>query len=144
MQRRFFIASIATALLAENLMAKPYFLREEAAANGYDVVAYFSENKPVKGDPKHRAEWDDAVWYFSSAENLALFEADPAAYAPQYGGWCAFAMSKDAQATTVPEAFTVVDGKLYLNYSLDVREIWSPNKEKNIELADGFWPNYRQ
>ena len=108
------------------------------------MVSYFTENKPVPGDPALSVDWDGAVWYFSSKENLELFTANAAAYAPQYGGWCAFAMSQNSQAPTVPEAFTVHNNKLYLNYSLGVRDRWTQDKEENIRLADGHWPNYRE
>ncbi|MFT4743428.1 MAG: hypothetical protein ACI91Z_001403, partial [Yoonia sp.] len=84
--------------------------------------------------------WKGAQWRFSSAGNLDIFEANPMAYAPQYGGYCAFALSKGALATTDPDAWTIYDGKLYLNYSTNVRKIWSQDIPGNIALADANWP----
>ena len=84
--------------------------------------------------------WDGATWHFSSAANMEMFMADPRAYAPEYGGYCAFAMSKGYIATSVPEAWTIHDGKLYLNYSVSVRRTWSRDIPSNIVLADAQWP----
>lgn len=116
------------------------FSADGMAINGYDPVAYFKEGKPVAGDKGHAVRWMGTTWLFSSADNMAAFEADPHAYAPQYGGYCAYAMSKNAIATTVPEAWTIHDGKLYLNFSTDVRGIWKQDIDTNISLADGYWP----
>jgi YHS domain-containing protein len=103
-------------------------------------VAYFTQGAPVTGDAAHALMWKGAEWRFASAENMAQFESDPMAYAPQYGGYCAFAMSKGAIATTDPDAWTIHDGKLYLNYSVNVRKIWSEDIPGNVEKADGHWP----
>ena len=122
--------------------AKPsVFSGVEGAINGYDPVAYFSEGKPVKGSEQHTFVWEGATFRFSSAGNLALFAADPSKYAPQYGGYCAFAVSKGATAPTVPNAWTIVDGKLYLNYSLDVMTRWRSDIPGHIAAADGNWPD---
>lgn len=109
------------------------------AINGYDPVAYFTEGRPVEGSAEFSAEWKGAPWHFSSAENRDLFLSDPEHYAPQYGGWCAFAMAQGAFATTVPEAWTVKDDKLYLNFSTGVRQLWQADADNLITLADGFW-----
>jgi len=113
---------------------------DEAAIGGYDPVAYFSQSAPVKGDPAHSTTWKGVEWRFASAENKAAFEAEPEAYAPQYGGFCAYAASKNAIAPTSPDAWTVHDGKLYLNYSTDVRSIWRQDIPGNIAKADANWP----
>ena len=110
------------------------------AISGYDAVTYFTEGKPVPGDAEHALMWHGATWYFASAATMEAFEMNPDAYAPQYGGYCAYAMSKGAVAPTVPEAFTVHDGKLYLNFSTEVRTIWSNDIPGNVGLADGHWP----
>ncbi len=110
------------------------------AINGFDPVAYFTQGAPVEGVEEHSAMWKRSRWYFSSAENRALFVADPEKYAPQYGGYCAFAVSRGYTAPTVPEAWTVTDGKLYLNFSLGVRDIWSRDMQGNIVKADANWP----
>ena len=118
----------------------PVFSTEEGAIRGYDPVAYFTVGKPVRGSNQFTSKWQGATFKFSSAENLALFKAEPTAYAPQYGGYCAFAVSKGATAGTVPDAWSIVDGKLYLNYSLNVRNRWSKDVPGNIKAADRNWP----
>jgi hypothetical protein len=85
-------------------------------------------------------KWAGAMWRFSSPENLAAFEMNPRRYAPQYGGYCAYALSLGAIATTVPEAWTIHDGKLYLNFSTAVRQTWSEDIPGNVRKADANWP----
>jgi YHS domain-containing protein len=118
----------------------PIFSTEEGAIEGYDPVAYFIQGKPVKGVNTFQFEWKGAVFKFSSVENLALFEDNPDRYAPQYGGYCAYAVSEGSTASTVPEAWTIVDGKLYLNFSRGVRRLWSKDIPGRIAKADANWP----
>ncbi len=123
------------------MAAKPaVFATDEGAIRGYDPVAYFTDAAPTRGSDQFTASWQGATFHFASAENLKLFKADPAAYAPQYGGYCAYAVSKGATATTVPEAWTIVDGKLYLNYSLGIKQRWSGDVPGNIRAANSNWP----
>ena len=110
------------------------------AINGYDPVAYFKGPAPMKGEMEISSNWNGATWQFSSAENKALFDANPEKYAPQYGGYCAYAVSKGATAPTDPAAWTTVDGKLYLNFSLEVRGIWRRDVSGNISRANANWP----
>jgi len=116
------------------------FATDEGAIRGYDPVAYFTVGAPTRGSNQFSANWQGASYRFANAENLAMFEADPIAYAPQFGGYCAFAVSKGATAGTVPEAWTIVDGKLYLNYSLSVKQRWSKDVPGNIKAANSNWP----
>ncbi|USG60726.1 YHS domain-containing protein [Sneathiella marina] len=111
------------------------------AVEGYDVVAYFTEGKPVEGTDDLSVNWKGVTWQFSSAENKALFESDPEKYAPQFGGYCAWAVSQGYTASTVPEAWNIIDGKLYLNYSKGVQSTWEQDIPGNIKLADTNWPN---
>lgn len=111
------------------------------AIRGTDPVAYFVEGKVVPGTSEYESEWNGATWRFANAENLALFVEDPEAYAPQYGGYCAQALSEGNVVSTDPEAWKIVDGKLYLNYSPEVQEQWVQDIEGNIELADDMWPD---
>lgn len=111
------------------------------AIDGTDTVAYFKQGKPVAGSPDISHEWNGSKWLFSSEENRAAFVADPAAYAPQYGGYCAYAVSEGYTAPTVPEAWKIVDGKLYLNYSKSVQSTWEQNQSKRILDADAKWPS---
>ena len=113
---------------------------EGVAINGYDAVAYFTENKPVEGSADIIHEWKGAKWRFASKENRALFAAAPEKYAPQYGGYCAYAVSYGSTATTDPSAFSIVGEKLYLNYSSGVKARWSKDIPGNISKADANWP----
>jgi len=86
-----------------------------------DPVAYFVVGKPVKGTSSFTQQWKGVTWQFTNAENLATFTAEPAKYAPRYGGYCAYAVSQGSTASTVPEAWSIIDGRLYLNYSLGIK-----------------------
>ncbi|MGB5836447.1 MAG: YHS domain-containing (seleno)protein [Albidovulum sp.] len=109
------------------------------AIDGYDVVAYFTQGRPIPGQPGHAIKWHGAMWYFSTAEALEMFEMNPMAYVPRYGGYCAYAMAKGALSPTDPAAFTIYDGHLYLTFNPEVRTIWSGDVSGNIERADAFW-----
>jgi YHS domain-containing protein len=110
------------------------------AVSGYDPVAYFAEAKPVEGRSEHELEWNGATWRFASAENLAAFKADPEAYAPQYGGYCAWAVSQGYTASSDPTAWRIVEDRLYLNYSHGVQRRWEKDVPGNIAKADANWP----
>ena len=110
------------------------------ALGGYDPVAYFAEGRAVKGRDQNRLMWRGVVWRFASREAMEAFEMNPSAYAPQYGGYCAYALSKGAVSASDPEVFTVHDGRLYLNYSSEIRAIWREDIDGNVALADGYWP----
>ncbi|MCV6604747.1 MAG: YHS domain-containing protein [Porticoccaceae bacterium] len=110
------------------------------AIKGYDPVAYFTENKAVKGSKKFQYEWMDASWRFSSRENLERFRAAPEKYAPQYGGYCAYAVAKNDTAGIDPKQFTIVDGKLYLNYNKSINDKWLQQRDSFIRDADRHWP----
>jgi hypothetical protein len=112
------------------------------ALKGYDPVAYFAEKKPVPGKPELTARHEGATYRFASA-NRDAFVAAPAKYAPQYGGYCAFGMASGYKAPIEPEAWTVVDGKLYLNYSRSVRSQWSSDVPGYVRKADANWPSVR-
>ena len=117
--------------------------RGGVAIKGYDPVAYFEQGEPVKGSNEFQHEWQGATWRFSSVSNRDLFAADPDKYAPRYGGYCAYAVSQGSTADIDPEAWTVVEGKLYLNYNRQVREIWATDIPGNIKKADRHWPEIR-
>ncbi len=113
----------------------------DLAIRGTDPVAYFEEGEVVAGDSEYESEWQGATWRFSSAENQELFESDPEAYTPQYGGYCAKALSEGNVVSSDPEAWKIVDGKLYLNYSSQVQQQWLQDIEGNIALADEMYPD---
>lgn len=119
----------------------PTFSDEAGAIRGYDPVAYHLENRPVKGSPAYTHEYNGAVWHFSSEQNRDAFSANPARYAPAYGGYCAYGMSKGFVVSTDPNAWTIEDGQLYLNHSLGVRRTWLQDVPGNIQRADRHWQN---
>jgi YHS domain-containing protein len=110
------------------------------AVSGYDPVAYFVEGRPVEGRKEFEFEWNGATWRFANADNLKAFAAGPEKYAPQYGGYCAWAVSQGGTASTEPEVWRIVDGKLYLNYSKSVQRKWVQDIPGNIAKADHNWP----
>ena len=110
------------------------------AIKGYDPVAYFTEKTAVKGDSDFEYEWSGAKWRFASSENLETFKSDPEKYAPRYGGYCAYGVANNYLVKIDPEAWTVYEGRLYLNYSLQVREQWKEDIPGNIRKADANWP----
>jgi YHS domain-containing protein len=119
------------------------FIQSGKAIRGYDPVAYFTEHKPVKGNDKLVYNWNNANWYFSSQQNLDQFKANPEKYAPQYGGYCAYGLSNGYKASTDADAWTIENGKLYLNYNTEVRELWTKEKKERIEKADKLWPKVK-
>jgi YHS domain-containing protein len=135
-----FIVAGTVSLLAQ----KPeIFSTSNQAIKGYDPVGYFTEGKPVKGDEHFTYRWKDATRYFSSKHNLDLFKENPEKYAPQYGGYCAYGMSEGHKASTEPDAWTIVNGKLYLNNSLKVKGYWMKDQAPRIERADKNWPEVK-
>jgi YHS domain-containing protein len=137
----------AAALLLTSLVpafAGEYFEKDGVVIYGYDPVAYFAEMKPVKGLPEFHAEYQGSTFYFSSAANRDRFSMQPDKFAPQYGGYCAFGMAKGYKAVIDPAAFTVVDDKLYLNYSESVRFQWSLDIPGYILKANANWPDVKR
>ena len=113
-----------------------------SAVKGYDTVSYFQgDGVPVKGSEEFQTQWRGANWYFSSQKNLDAFKADPKKYAPQYGGYCAWAVAHDTLAKGDPTVYNIVDGKLYLNYDQSINSSWTPRKEELIIQADTIYPN---
>lgn len=109
------------------------------AIQGYDPVAYFTLNAPTKGSSEYTANYEGATYWFSNAQHQSMFKNDPDKYAPQFGGYCAFGVSKEKKYSIEPDAFAVVDGKLYLNLNKKVQTIWSKNSEELIVDANGNW-----
>lgn len=130
------LLSLRPALAAE----PPVYAEGGVAIDGTDPVAYFTDGGPVAGDPAIFSDWNGARMLFSSSENKAMFDADPDAFAPQFGGYCAFAVSEGYVASTVPEAWTIHEGRLYLNYSRSVRRRWLRDIDDRIARANANWP----
>lgn len=112
---------------------------EHVILGGYDTVSYF-QGKPAEGDKKFAAEYDGAKYYFASAANLKTFQADPSRYAPQFGGFCAMGAALGKKLDVDPNAYKVVDGKLFLNINADVFKKWSEDVPGNITKANANWP----
>lgn len=110
------------------------------AAGGYDVVAYHTEGAAKPGQSEFVHLWKGASWRFSSAENLEKFKASPEAFAPQYGGYCAYGVSQGYAVHGDPEQWTVTGGKLYLNYDKRVKANWEKDVSGYITTADKQWP----
>ena len=110
------------------------------AIGGYDAVAYFTENKPVEGMKQFKTEYKGANWYFSSSENLAKFKQQPEKFAPQYGGYCAWAVGNGYTAKGDPLHWTIHKNRLYLNYNEDIKNQWLANIDSFISSGDANWP----
>ncbi|MEM6356414.1 MAG: YHS domain-containing (seleno)protein [Pseudomonadota bacterium] len=131
------VASFGTAQAADE-----FFIADSGkniAINGYDAVAYHTVGAPTKGSADYKFEHDGVVWKFASAENMAKFKADPAKFAPAYGGWCSVGTSKGKKVPTQPHLFQVVDGKLYLNSSDGAHNLFLEDKPGTISKADTNW-----
>ena len=114
---------------------------QNVAIKGYDPVAYFTQSKPLKGTAQFTYVWGGATWWFANALDRDMFAAEPAKYAPQFGGYCAWAVGHNYTADTDPEAWKIVDGKLFLNYSRDIQKKWEKDQAKWIEDATRNWPS---
>jgi YHS domain-containing protein len=110
------------------------------AVGGYDVVAYFTDARAVPGRGDLTAEHDGAIYRFSSQANRSAFIESPTRYLPQFGGYCAFGLARGYKAVIDPQAFTIVDGKLYLNYSQTIQSKWRGQQATDISLANTNWP----
>jgi YHS domain-containing protein len=110
------------------------------AIGGADAVAYFTEGRSTRGSAAHEVAWRGATWRFASAANAQLFQANPEAYAPQYGGHCAWAAAEGYVAGSDPDAWTIHDGKLYLNFNRRIRRRWERDIPGNITRGDANWP----
>lgn len=111
------------------------------AVGGYDPVAYFTDGKATRGSKGITLEHQGVTWRFATEANRTAFEAEPAKYAPQYGGYCAWAVSRGYTAKGDPNAWKIVDGKLYLNYNRSVQRSWARNTASNIRKGDANWPS---
>ncbi len=113
------------------------------AIKGYDPIAYFTDGKPVKGSKGFSVEWQKATWQFVTAKNRDAFSKDPEKYAPQYGGYCAYAVSKGYTADIDPNSWKIVNGKLYLNYNAEAQQLWAKDIPGNIAKANQNWPKLK-
>ncbi|MCA0928981.1 YHS domain-containing (seleno)protein [Ruegeria profundi] len=141
--RRFLLAAAAASMIAPAATAQDmpfFFVAEDAAMAGYDVVSYFDANAPIQGKSEHAVVWRGAKWQFSTAENREAFERDPRAFAPQFGGYCAYAMAHGSLTGSDPMAWQVVGGRLYMTHSLEVERMWRTDSAEYIRKAEAHWP----
>ena len=136
------VVNAGSALAASDSPVPAVNAKGGIALKGYDPVAYFTNGAPTKGLEQYSFAWKGVTYRFASAENLDRFKADPAKYLPQYGGYCAYAMSLDRIADIDPSRWAIVNGKLYLNNGFVAEKLWSLNKSGNIVSADRNWPLY--
>jgi YHS domain-containing protein len=134
------VVVLVLAVSAAGASAGEYFEKNGIALRGYDPVAYFKSGQPVRGTAAYTAEYRGSTFQFASQANRDAFVADPARYAPQYGGFCAFGAAGGYKAAIDPTAFSVVNGKLYLNYDRAVQKEWSKDVPGFIAKADRNWP----
>ena len=118
------------------------FQKNGLALDGYDVVAFFTEHKPVKGVAEFSYQYQGVQWLFSSDQHRQMFEKEPLKFLPQYGGYCAFGMSRGYKAPTEAFAFTLMNQKLYFNYNLKVMDVWVKDSGQYIKRADSSWVKF--
>jgi YHS domain-containing protein len=128
------LSGIATAKELHNLD------RNGVEIQGYDPVAFFTENHPVKGSSQFQSEYRGAKYYFASAEHKAAFDKEPARYEPQFGGYCAYGASQGHPAPVKIEAWQIVNGRLLMQYDLDIKDKFNKDQQANLRKADQNWP----
>ena len=143
-RRRALLAGLATLSLVARAGGVVSGADKGPALEGYDPVAYFTDQKPVAGDARFETQWRGATWRFASAEHRDLFANEPERYAPQYGGYCAYAMSNGGFSPGDAKRWRIVDDKLYLNTNLIAQSLWESNIPKRVREADGHWPTKKQ
>lgn len=131
----------ALLLLVLPAFAGDYYEKNGAALAGHDPVAYFTDGKPVPGNAAITHVHKGSTFRFTSTANRDAFAAQPERYAPQYGGYCAYGLTRGYKAAVDPAAFAVVDGKLYLNYNREVQKAWAADTKGHIATADAKWPD---
>jgi len=110
------------------------------ALQGYDPVAFFTDNRPVRGDQQFQTQYRGATYYFTSAEHKATFDKEPAKYEPQFGGFCAYGASRGKTVPIKIEAWQIVNGRLLMQYNLDVKGKFNSDPQGNLNKADKNWP----
>jgi hypothetical protein len=135
---------VAGLALSFSTRASEVHVTDGIAIKGHDPVAYFSQGKPQRGLDTLRVEHGGAAYLFASVANRDAFKADPSRYLPRYGGYCAFGVAGGYKADIDPAAFSIVDGKLYLNYNATVQRDWLKDTPGFIRKADGRWPDVKR
>ena len=141
--KRLILALLTTTFILQLHAQSEIYAPKGTAINGFDVVAFFHESKPVRGTDELSYSYKNATWLFSSKENREAFADAPEKYAPQYGGWCAYGTSQGHKAPTQADTWTIANDKLYFNYNKKVKEMWSQDQQRLIEVADEKWPTVK-
>lgn len=142
--KNFFITCCLLVIASSsNAQKSEIFAPAGKAIKGYDPVAFFTESKPVMGTDSLYYAYKGVNWLFSSPENLKKFKTAPEKYEPQFGGYCAYGMADGHKAPTQTETWAIIDGKLYFNYNVKVKEMWNKNQPAYIEKANTLWPNLK-
>lgn len=137
---------VAACCLNAGAQSSPVYSTKNGAIDGYDPVAFFMEGKPVKGKNGFSWSWEGAEWFFSSQANLQAFKKDPASFAPQFGGYCAFGIAdgEGHKAPTQADTWSIVEGKLYLNFNQKVKSLWIKNRDEFIKTGEENWSRVKQ
>lgn len=133
------ISALESDSQSELVDIKFFEYKNKVAVGGYDVVAYFKENAAIRGEKKYSANFAGMPWHFSSPENRDAFMADPAAYIPKYGGHCAYGVAQGYLVRGDPEAWTIKDNQLYLNYNKPIRNAWLASVKDFIRRSENNW-----
>jgi len=146
-------AWIFVGLLAATFAVQPVLAADAKAVNagsdnvaikGYDPVAYFTKGRPMKGKPDVAYSWNGAQWRFANGAHRDMFAASPDRYAPQFGGFCSMALARGKIKEIDPQVWTIVDGKLYLNFSKPVRKLFRNDAHGNIKKAEENWKKFHK
>lgn len=111
--------------------------------SGYDPVAYFTKGTPVRGSGHHVAVVDGVTYLFANEDNQRIFEANPANFIPAFSGYCAFGVSVGKKFVADPEAWRIVDGKLYLALDFEIQRQWEKDVPEHVRKANGNWPKIK-
>lgn len=118
---------------------RPVYAKNGLALSGYDPVTYFDEGRPREGQAEHQLKWRGATWQFVSLTNCERFEMDPHAFAPSYGGYCAYTVANHMPMKADPTAWTIYEGRLYMNFNESLRILWRRDIPGFIAAADLYW-----
>jgi YHS domain-containing protein len=143
MKKLFVILFLTVVSVVAWAQKSPVFVTDEGAIRGYDPVAFFKDQAPIRGSRDISCSWNGATWYFASDENKEAFVADPEKFAPQYGGYCAYGTADGHKAPTQIDTWSIVNDKLYFNYNKQVQKEWNKNQNELIKKADENWPSVK-
>ncbi len=141
--KRLFLAFLVLVALSTIATAKELLNvdRNRIAIQGYDPVAFFTDSRPVKGNPQFQSAYRGAKYYFASSEHKAAFDKEPAKYEPQFGGYCAYGVSHGSRAPIKIEAWQIVNGRLLMQYDLDIKNKFNQDPQGTLKKADENWPS---